>query len=453
MGKLLSKIEVVITELTRLETIPQPYRDENDDFPLPRIIYAGDGKTITINQLIDTTISRVADQLMDNFPNVKTSFTLKDWRTSVRNAFGPALASTNLNGDLSENARTVHQMIVSLLDNQLSGYGIREHTFGCTLFSNEKILPFDIGPVRFELRRDWLIRKHLKREISHATFRRVDKKWKGERIRKRRPSRDYIHEQNILDAIGSCPYVCSVTTKNLSPDAAREKSLTAARLSTAAISLLWKSSSRQLDGMNLLFDRRLNSQITLSFVPGKLVLAGWRLSHSLHGPYMKDGVWEEMYEAEGGYFNIVGEILAYVISPSGNVDRPKMMNTLAQALLWFHEGCRETETLMAIVKFSATLDALAGGLKTKGIHRLIKARLEIEDNVPVCPEGPNINQAIQDIYAHGRSRTIHGTNEKLGHDWSDTRSLAEQFARLCLVACIYWASDNPTTDDPTLMAQ
>ena len=56
--------------------------------------------------------------------------------------------------------------------------------------------------------------------------------------------------------------------------------------------------------------------------------------------------------------------------------------------------------------------------------------------------------AVDQIYSDGRSRTIHGTNTKLGHDWSGTKSLSEQFARLCLLACIDWAAANPTSNDP-----
>ena len=45
---------------------------------------------------------------------------------------------------------------------------------------------------------------------------------------------------------------------------------------------------------------------------------------------------------------------------------------------------------------------------------------------------------VNQIYSEGRSRIIHRTNTKLGHDWSGTKSLSEQFARLCFLACIDW---------------
>jgi hypothetical protein len=127
------------------------------------------------------------------------------------------------------------------------------------------------------------------------------------------------------------------------------------------------------------------------------------------------------------------------------------MNTLVQALLWFHEGCRETVSLMAIVKFSSSLDALASGGKARGIREVITARVGITDDKALWFEGPTMKQAVDEIYSEGRSRTVHGTNMKIGHDWTSTRSSAEQLARLCLIMCIDWAANNTSSNDPLEM--
>ena len=173
------------------------------------------------------------------------------------------------------------------------------------------------------------------------------------------------------------------------------------------------------------------------------------MSHRPRGPWLKDGEWETLFAQNSGYFGVVSEILNYVADPARGQSRPDMLNALAQALLWFHEGCRESVTLMGIVKFTAALDALACGKNKGGIRRLITARLGLRENTPIRPGGPTMKAAVDQIYSEGRSRTIHGTNQKLGHDWSDTKSLSEQFARLCLLTCIDWAAANPTSKDPT----
>jgi hypothetical protein len=62
-----------------------------------------------------------------------------------------------------------------------------------------------------------------------------------------------------------------------------------------------------------------------------------------------------------------------------------------------------------------------------------------------------MKRVIDQIYSDGRSRTIHGTNEKLGHDWSVTRALAEYFARYCVVSCMDSAGKNASANDPLLL--
>ena len=80
---------------------------------------------------------------------------------------------------------------------------------------------------------------------------------------------------------------------------------------------------------------------------------------------------------------------------------------------------------MAIVKFCSSMEAAAGGRGVKGIQNLMKARLTINDE-------DELRKNLKDIYGSGRSRTVHGTNNNLNHDWNDIRNRAEQYARMCL---------------------
>jgi hypothetical protein len=446
-------VEKIIRELTRLQTTPAPWRGPDDDFGLPRMIDAGNGGSLIVSRTIDEGIAEVADKLFADDAKLGTRYTRAEWRAAARRAFGPALARIDLDDSPATSAEQVLADIREALDKHVSGDGPREYAFGCTLFGNTAVMPFRIGPVRFEPRLDWIARMHAEGAVSAISRRRIENAWSGRRLRKRKPSLDRISEVGILDAVGDCAFVCSVATHGLGPEAGRGKALTAARLATAAIGLMWQTPSKALEGLNLLFDRTPHNQRALTFVPGTVVLAGSSWSHMPHGPWLKTGQWEQVFSERADHFSVVGDVLAYVLSPTGAVARRRMMNTLAQALLWFHEGCRETVTLMAIVKFSAALDALACGGKAGGIQRLMSARLGIPESRAIRPDGPTLKQAIEEIYSDGRSRTIHGTNVKMGHDWTRTKSMAEQFTRLCLLLCINWAANNPSSDDPSQLAR
>jgi len=452
MAKLRELIEEIIEDLARLQTTPVSHRDESDGFRLPRMIAAGDGGSLIVSRTIDDSIVTIADRLMDADATLASKYTRAEWRASVRRAFGPVLASIDLEQNLETSASTVLTGVQAALYKNVSSEGVREFTFGCTLFDRTAIQPFAIGPVRFEGRLTWLARKHDEGAVSTISRRRVEQAWAGKRLSKRKPSHDSHREAGILDTIGAGAFVCSVATNGLGVEAGREKALTAARLATAAIALLWQTPSKALEGLNLLFDRVPHRQRLMAFAPGKIVLVSSNRSHMPHSPSLTAGEWEKLFSEWGDHFDVTADALHYVLTPSEAVARPNMMNTLAQALLWFHEGCRETVTLMAIVKFAAALDALACGHEAGGIQQLISARLGIEDAQPIRPGGPTLRQAIKHIYGEGRSRTIHGTNDKLGHDWTGTRGLAEQFCRLCLCACIDWIAKNPSCDDPLLLS-
>lgn len=441
-------VKEIIRELTRLETVPMAERSKNDDFALPRMINAGNGKSLIVSSKLDEGIERVAKRLMDDDPSLKPKFTQAEWRAIVRRAFGPALASIDLDGDLETNASTVLTRVKKTANQDATGQGVREYAFGCTLFGGKDFKPFSIGPVLFEAQDVWLERKHQDGDISILSRRRIERVWQGHKLRKRKSSFDSIAEADVIDAIGSCSFVCSVTIHDLASEAGREKALMAARLATTAIALTWQVPSKALEGINLVFDRKPHRRKVLSFIPGKGVLSGSSWSHPPFGPHIKPDEWERILTQRADIFEVVGEVLDYVISPDGSVARPNMMSTLFHAFLWFHEGCREASSHMAVVNLAASLDALACGRNSGGIRTLINARLKMEDDKPISPNGPTLKKAVERIYNKGRSRSIHGTNNELSNDWSDTKALAEQFARFCLLLCLDWVANNPNCDDP-----
>ena len=442
----------ILAELKNTQNATIARIGKDDPFPLPRMIGVGNGVGIIVSRKIDELIALASHQLKSNDPSLARRVTDEEWNSTVRAAFGPPLAKIDLAESFQSNAKTVLNEVKTAIAQKASQYGRREFALGCTLFSNNtKVSPFAIGSVRFESRFDWLKRKHAEGEVSLISRRRIEGTWKDKKLAKRRASRDSMHEKSILDAIGGAPYICSVSTSGFAKEAGLGKALTAARLALSSISLLWQTPSKVLDGFNLAYDRALVLQRALSFVPGTITLSGSKLSHLPHGPYLRPGEWEKEFISSSDHFKVAGEILSYFVSPLESASRPKLMSALGQALLWFHEGCREPVTLMAIVKFSASMDALGGGKRSGGIRRILNARLGIKDTDPIRSGGPTMKETIDRIYSEGRSRTIHGTNDKLGHDWSTVRALAEQFARLCLVACFDWAAKNPRSDDPSLL--
>lgn len=441
-------VKDIIRELARIEKVSIAERSKDDDFFLPRMIDAGNGQSLIVSRKLDEGIELFASRLMDDEPSLKPKFTQAEWRSIVRRAFGPALASIDLDDDLEANAFNVLKRVKQVATQDVMGQSVREYAFGCTLFGSTDFKPFSIGPVLFEPRDVWLERKHRDNGISTLSQRRVQRTWQGEKLRKRKPSFHSIAESDVIEAIGSCKFVCSITVHSLASGAGREKALMVARFATTAIALMWQSPSKALEGMNLVFDRKPHRRKTLTFIPGKGLFSGSSWSHTPFGPHIKPEEWETILASKADMLAVVGEMLDYVISPDGLVTRPRMMSTLFHAFLWFHEGCRETSSHIAVVKLAASLDALACGKKSGGILSLIKARLKKEEGDPISANGPTLKKVVDRIYGEGRSRLIHGNNQELSSDWSDIKTLAEQIGRLCLLLCLDWIAKNPHCDDP-----
>src|SRR5690606_28141014 len=148
----------IISELSRIQKLPHPYRDQDDEFPFPRQLGVGNGRFIFISKRVDQLIADVARTMRSN-STLQGQFTADDYRRLVRRAFGPAIAEIDLEADPTDNSRSVladvEAKVAEDVDWILSN-GRQEHAFGCTLFIYKDIEPFDIGPVRFEPREVWL---------------------------------------------------------------------------------------------------------------------------------------------------------------------------------------------------------------------------------------------------------------------------------------------------------
>ncbi|MGH6908680.1 MAG: hypothetical protein ACREE0_10930 [Phenylobacterium sp.] len=447
MATLRQDLETIILELIRLQATPGPVRDPDDPFPFGRMISVGKGRVLHISRKMDVAIGVVAKRLYDADPALALNHRLGEWRSMTRRAFGPVLAGLDLSADLAANADAALVGVRATLARQAAGHPEQEFAFGCTVFADDaRSLP-SFGAVRFERREDWLARKTAEGKLSPATGRRLTRTWNKLPVRRRKPSADASAERDIHNAIGTCPFVCSAMTRGLAPGAARDKALMAARLATLAIALTWTRPSGALKGLNLRFDRQ-------SFVRYAVVFAGGHVGNSSdrdilhHAPWTEATEWEAQFASFAGIFRTVEEVLDYVLSPSGDVRRPNLMSTLTQAMTWFHEGCRESSALVAVVKFAAALDALSCAGERDGICRLITARVALHAQAPLWDEGPTLKQAVARIYGPGRSQTIHGTNRQHGHDWTEAQDTAEQLGRLALVTCLDWADENRDCDDP-----
>ena len=440
-----SKIEIIsniFKQVVDLRGLSLQQITEGDDFRLPRLIRAGNGRVIQISKPIDDLITQLADILKSERPQLARSVREEEWCGWIRGAIGPAIAARSHSDPPGAAAHTILSELKTEIDALLAGLDLREYAFGTTLFSASNISPFSIGPALFQPREAWLKRKHADGSITDVMLRRILKIWGGNRQKTRKGNLDNLRERDILDAIGSSPYVCSVSIQGFAPEAGREAALTAARVALACIAMISATPSAVLERFNLSYDGGVRRQKALSSIEGRMVLSEFSLSGRPHGPRISDADWSNELSKRPNYFAAAGEALRLLVHPEGTVPRLCLINALMQSLLWFYEGCRERNDLLAIVNFVASLDALGGGKKVRGILAVLKGRLGVDETDSINPGGPTFKSVLDTIYSEGRSRTIHGTSIKIGHDWASMRGIAEQLSRDALFASLDWAGRN-----------
>lgn len=389
--------------------------------------------------------------LEQNDAGIARSYSRKEFGKEVAKAFGAVLASIDLDDDRAENIRTVKAAVgQSLTDATAHPQPARDLVFGCDLFA-EPVAVIEIGPVRIEDRSEWLDRMAASGAFSTVAARRVARRWSGLPIGRRKGSVDSMWERTALDVIGECEAVCTVSVRSMSPRMAEARASTAARMSLAAIGLLWQQPSSALRGIGLAYDHgRKHHRETIVLVDGTFRASNHSLARLPHGPTIEAARWKDHYERDTWFFSVIGEMFAEYLHVASS-SRPRMMSALFHSLWWFQQACVEHSPLLASIKHAAAIEALAGGREKQGIVELLTARLSFDRKRQAFKDGTTLDQFIEQLYSVARSQTLHGTNVRHAEDWSQLQGRSEQIARLALRSVTHWLSKHPGIDDPAAL--
>ena len=445
MTDIYGSLQRIIHELSVI--YPDPVRRlQQDGQRLPGLIYAGSGGSIVTNEEIETEIRNVADWMLKQRPKARDKHSHKEWRSKTREAFGPALAQLDFSRTPRENARELKVNIEAKLDEYSAGHNSRGRSLGCRLFFEPMEDPFSIGPVVFETKSRWLDQALKNSDISTTTHRRLMRAFRGEKLRRRKPSLDSSQEESIHSVLCDAQMVCTVTTEGMARELGEKRTILAARLALTSIALIWREPSRMLESFGLSTDHGIRLVRLIPVAPGPRMLAGSKLIGRPFGMRVSQNEWSSILEDEQQYFELYGKMICCWTSPEHEIQASSLLRGLSRALFWFWKGCTEESDLMSIVAFTASLESLTGGGESSAIKKLVKTRLGKDENDEIVT-GITSKQLIKRIYGVGRSRTLHGTNEDFFHDWSDWRVMAESLTRACIVSSMERCQQHPDETD------
>lgn len=443
-ARLVSELIAEFGNYTDISSLIASARNENW---IPGFVRAGKDRSLYFSQKGERIVRRLSSVLKSEDPKLSRSHTDAEWHGLVRAALGPAFAWIEDNPTDENHAEAILRLVRNAVTR--SSPRLRaEISVGARLLDSPAISSLIVGPVRFESREIWLENRVTSGNVTRATANRIFRSWAGEIVRKRKDALHSHNERDILDTVGDFAHVCSITSTGLAMDAARARSLTAARLALVAISLAWANPSYCLERMALKTDVGVRHQHALRLTPGELSFADRWLKGLPIGPHLSHAEWDDLASKYADVWHACGQVLSYYLTSEVETTRPTVTTALLHALLWFYEGCCQELDFLSVVYFSACMDALANGEDKPGIRRLISARVGYRDTDPIFVDGPSMSKLVDEIYSDGRSKLIHGSNLNLRSDWRSVRERSEKLARMCLISCLSWGATNPMNGSP-----
>jgi hypothetical protein len=446
MAGLIELATAVVDEFCLMQTSDWQERPEEKN-QIPGWYSEPDGRGILVSQRLWSALQAVSDLLRDNRKDLADVQTHKEWEKVAHRAMAMALLEIDVDGDSTVAAEHVCAAAYEATKTYVASWKPSEQAFPCSLF-NEPGRPYpDFGVVRFETREVWLERKRASGEITAVTARRIARNWAGQQPRRLRTRHRESHERGILAAFDKAPYVCIVQTEGLAPEAAQQKAVMAARLSLLGVALAFALPANALRDFRLTYDGPFYRRQTLVSVDGWLSITRSKVGNP-NGAWAEADAWAAMMPGYDVVFAVIGEVLRFLVSPAITA-RPDICRMLFHAMLFYHEACREPLDLIAVAKFGAGLDALALGKGENGILAFCQARRGWPNNQILPLRGhPTLKAAVERIYNKGRSRTLHGSNDAIGQDWSNVRLWAEFLGRQMLLTALQWVGDHPDVTNP-----
>ncbi|WJR67103.1 hypothetical protein QTA58_23475 [Neorhizobium sp. CSC1952] len=447
MVKLIDQYKIIVSELVRLSKLEDPWNDPEAKIHFPRTISIGDGLQISVSEKIDKAIGAIARLKRSEASQIKAKYTENDWAKALRSAFGEPLSSLDLDAPIDENAKALKDAINHHIG-QLSARQFQPITY---IFAGSwlrvHVDEFVIGPVKIETRDAWLERELQAGKIPKTTYRRILQKWSGARVNKRKPSRQSMEEDDIINAIERWPHVISVTMSGMSNELMQDRAARAARLSLTATALMWNRPTKALQGLNLASDDLPARSVVLRYSPKLAMSASYSSKLFRFGYTVEPEHWADISKQFTPLIRQISEVATYIAEGTSASGRAEMLRQLDVALRWFYEACRANEDLIAVTHFASCLDTLAGGKGDNGILRLFETICGMNREAPIHTDGHKLSTLVRKIYGDARSQFLHGSTTGHLDDWSDLRMSAETLTRWALVACLFKADEDPTLLD------
>ncbi|WP_146014152.1 hypothetical protein [Trinickia dabaoshanensis] len=294
------------------------------------------------------------------------------------------------------------------------------HYFPCHVFESPEAPQFEIGPVRFMSRVDWLDLVESNAQLSLGWVRPLRAYFQGQALRPGAPVWDpatisseeqqkSIDDQwkakSTCDEVGACRWIAVVEVPDRLAKLSRTCAEVAVRVAIDAFGLaLGHLDALDLRGPGDAKGATLSHQLLQ--VRGRDIPTSW----SLDMPGLKGGAgrYHELLDRTAGLRSSAGKALYAFVNHNTPGPVPTLKKRWVEAMYWFGEARREPAEFVSLVKAGIALDILTQGKKAGGILTLCCGLFGLEKSDVVSNNGMSLESAVTAIYDDGRSQLSHG---------------------------------------------
>ena len=325
------------------------------------------------------------------------------------------------------------------------------------LFLGQTCQAFEIGPVRFIERKDWLKGIARRRGQDSPWMPGVRKLWSGRRLRggssiaglgaalrafRREPTRPgrwtqafiagrrFAEPKSITDArtvarlVHPDQWIACAEVEGFDSEEARRRGLLAARVALDTIRLAVPGKHRHLIAtaadsvLPLSVDR-------LSQVAGQDLAHGWRINRP--GLSGAPGLAQDIVGQAAPLFAAAGACISAAVTTNPVHPCPELAERWFNSTHWFGRACLADADFVAVVMLVIALDVLCGGLQEAGILELVARLTGTPMSAAVLDDGTTLKKLVERTYklrsevAHGSVLAVH---EPLDTERAQLESLA-----------------------------
>jgi hypothetical protein len=331
-----------------------------------------------------------------------------------------------------------------------------EHYFACRVFERDGLPAFDVGPVRFLQRGDWLqhVASRAKGDVGWpdrvsgiwarkaSWFDYLDRKAISRAVRRfllrrknwpfvdlfRRAHTD-LNTESVLEMVGDCRWIAAVHVIGNELGRSGERAKYGVRLAIDALGLLLSASqASELRGPG--DDLNARHTVTLSLYEGLDLSAG----HHMDAPHLfTTGESAKKYiDATSEYREAAGWAISAVLDSDGAQPFSSLRRRWCDALYWFGEARRSSADFSALVLYGISIDVPSKGRGANGISDMLAGLFAIGVDDKLMKDGDTVRQIVSDIYEKGRSQFGHGGRSALIEDLPVSRATADSVAARAL---------------------